>query len=157
MKNSTKILLAIATIWPFIYMIFFFVVIFSSFFFMPRAGSSEGGAFPALFMIIFPLHFLTMLLIMGLTVFYMVNVFRNDRVEKDKKVLWAVVLFMGNMIAMPIYWYLYIWREETEPPVVSTDRKALNDAEASHWVNEATSKERESDYVSPSQPPNWRE
>lgn len=37
-------------------------------------------------------------LIMGLTVFYMVNVFRNDRVEKDKKVLWAVVLFMGNMI-----------------------------------------------------------
>jgi heme/copper-type cytochrome/quinol oxidase subunit 2 len=118
MKKSTKILLAIATIWPFIYMIFFFVVIFFSFFFMPRGGTAEGGAFPALFMIIFPLHFLTMLLIMGLTVFYMVNVFRNDRVEKDKKVLWAVVLFMGNMIAMPIYWYLYIWRDEKEPPVV---------------------------------------
>jgi hypothetical protein len=157
MKKSTKILLAIATIWPFIYMIFFFVVIFSSFFFMPRGGSSEGGAFPALLMIIFPLHFLTMLLIMGLTVFYMVNVFRNDRVEKDKKVLWAVVLFMGNMIAMPIYWYLYIWREEKESPVVSHDRKALNDSKASNWVNEATSKEREIDYVPPSQPPNWRE
>ncbi|HEU0144746.1 MAG TPA: hypothetical protein VFQ47_08155 [Nitrososphaera sp.] len=157
MKKSTKILLAIATIWPFLYMIFFFVVIFSSFFFMPRNGSSEGGAFPALFMIIFPLHFLTMLLIMGLTVFYMVNVFRNDRVEKDKKVLWAVVLFMGNMIAMPIYWYLYIWREEKEMPNISHDRKVLDNAEASSWVNDATSKECEKEYVPPTQPPNWRE
>ena len=43
-----------------------------------------------------------MLWIMALTVFYMVNVFRNDRVDKDKKVLWAVVIFMGSIIAMPI-------------------------------------------------------
>ena len=157
MKKSTKILLAIATIWPFFYMIFFFVVIFSSFFFIPRNGSSDGGAFPALFMIIFPLHFLTMFLIMGLTVFYMVNVFRNDRVEKDKKVLWAVVLFMGNMIAMPIYWYLYIWPEGKEMPNVSHDRKVLNNAEATSWVNDATSKERGKEYIPPTQPPNWRE
>jgi len=157
MKKSTKMLLATATIWPFLYMIFFFVVIFSSFFFIPRDGSTEEGALPTLFMIIFPLHLLTMLLIMGLTVFYMVNVFRNDRVDKDKKVLWAVVLFMGNMIAMPIYWYLYIWREEKGSATVSTERQALNNAEASSWVNDATSKGREKGYIPPVQPPNWRE
>jgi hypothetical protein len=157
MKKTNKILLAIATIWPFIYMIFFFLVIFSSFFFMPRDGSSDGGAFPALFLIIFPLHFLTMLLIMGLTVFYIVNVFRNERVEKDKKVLWAVVLFMGNMIAMPIYWYLYIWQDGKEPSLASNERRVLNNAEGSNWVNDATKKEREKEYVPPTQPPNWRE
>ncbi|NLG84554.1 MAG: hypothetical protein GX493_08130 [Firmicutes bacterium] len=42
---------------------------------------------------------------------YIVNVFNTDLVDKDKKALWAVVLFFGNIIAMPIYWYLYIWRE----------------------------------------------
>jgi cytosine/uracil/thiamine/allantoin permease len=56
-----------------------------------------------------------MLAVIALMVFYIVNVFRNDRVDKDKKALWAVVLFMGNMIAMPIYWYLYIWRETPAP------------------------------------------
>ena len=157
MKTHNKILLAIATIWPLLYMVFFFVVIFSSIFFMPRDGSAEGGALPALFMIIFPLHFLTVLLVLGLTAFYMVNVFRNDRVEKDKKVLWAVVLFMGNMIAMPIYWYLYIWREEKERPGVSKDHQALHNAEASGWMNNATSKGHEKEYVPPTQPPNWRE
>lgn len=157
MKKFTKILLAIATIWPFIYMIFFFLVVFSSLFLMPRSGSPEGGAFPSLFLLIFPLHFLTMLLIMGLTVFYMVNVFRNERVEKDKKVLWAVVLFMGSMIAMPIYWYLYIWREDKEPAIVSNDRQVLNNAESFSRVNDATAKEREKEYAPPPQPPNWRE
>jgi hypothetical protein len=27
-------------------------------------------------------------------------------------VLWAVVLFLGNMIAMPVFFYLYIWPDE---------------------------------------------
>ena len=108
----------------------------------------------ALFMLIIPLHLLTMLLIMALTVFYMVNVFRNDLVDKDKKVLWGVVLFMGNMIAMPIYWYLYIWREE--PPAVLNDRQALNNAEASYKVNNAASNDREREHA-PLEPPNWRD
>ncbi len=138
-------------------MIFFFVVIFSSIFFMPSDGSSEGGALPILFMVIFPLHLLTMLLIMGLTVFYIVNVFRNDRVDKDKKVLWAVVIFMGNMIAMPIYWYLYIWREETELSNTSNERKVLNNADVHSWVNDAAAKEREKEFIPPTEPHNWRE
>ncbi len=63
------------------------------------------------FLIILPLHLLTMLSVLALTVFYIVNVFRNDRVEKDKKALWAVVIFLGHVIAMPVYWYFYIWRK----------------------------------------------
>jgi hypothetical protein len=97
-------------------MILFFVFIFSSILFMPSQGGEESSP-PFFFAIFIALHLFTMLWIMALTVFYMVNVFRNDRVDKDKKVLWAVVIFMGNMIAMPIYWYLYIWRE---PPAADS-------------------------------------
>ena len=42
---------------------------------------------------------------------YIRDVFKNDKVAQDKKALWAVVLFMGGVIAMPIYWYFYIWKE----------------------------------------------
>lgn len=152
MKKSLKILLGLATLWPFLYMILFFVFVFSSILFMPAAGADRSEP-PMFLFVIFPLHILTMLWIMGLTVFYMVNVFRNDRVEKDKKVLWAVVLFMGNMIAMPIYWYLYIWREATPgsfaPP-------ALGSGTGPAWTHDAQASNRQQQYVPPSEPPNWR-
>lgn len=152
MKKSTKILLGLATLWPFAYMILFFLFIFSSILFMPTAGGEQSEA-PLFFVVLIPLHLLTMLWIMGLTVFYMVNVFRNDRVDKDKKVLWAVVIFMGSMFALPIYWYLYIWKE---PAGSLPPHAALGSADTSYWTNEARSSNREQ-YVPPTQPPNWRE
>lgn len=151
MKKPAKILLAAATVWPFLYMILFMLFIFS-FIFMARGGRPGGGASPDLFLLIFPLHFLTMLVIMGLMVFYIVDVFRNERVEKDKKALWAVVLFMGSMFAMPVYWYLYIWREEKGPHAPGS----LNQAGAFDRGNSAAPSGREEDYVRPPQPPDWR-
>src|SRR6185369_4576249 len=107
MEKPGKVALGAATLWPFLYMVIFFGFIFSSILFSP----GTGPGFSAMFAVIFALHIFTMLLIMGLSIFYIVDVFRNNRVDKDKKALWAVVIFLGNMIAMPIYWYLYIWKE----------------------------------------------
>ena len=152
MKKSTKILLALATLWPFLYMILFFVFIFSSIVFMPSHAGEESGP-PFFFAAFIALHLLTMLWIMALTVFYMVNVFRNDRVDKDKKVLWAVVIFMGNMIAMPIYWYLYIWKEA--PSSTPPSHSSLKSADTSDATINARMSNREQ-YVPPTQPPNWR-
>ena len=53
----------------------------------------------------------------GLIAIYIYDHFHNDKVDKDKKALWAVVLFFGNIIVMPVYWYLYVWREEGRPPL----------------------------------------
>src|SRR5689334_17536124 len=108
MSKTLKLLLGLVTLWPFAYLILFFITIFS--FFLFTVGSGPGSGPPPVIAFIFPLHLLTMLIVMALMVFYIVDVFRNNQVEKDKKTLWAVVLFMGNMIAMPIYWYIYIWK-----------------------------------------------
>lgn len=152
MKKSTKILLGLATLWPFLYLILFFIFFISLFLFMPGSEGEESGP-PFAFVVFIALHLFTMLWIMGLTVFYIVNIFRNDRVDKDKKVLWAVVIFMGNVIAMPIYWYLYIWKEVPagSPPAQSS----LAGAETSDWANEPRASSREP-YAPPTQPPNWR-
>src|SRR4030095_6010561 len=152
MNKLLKILLGLATIWPFAYIVLFFFFVFSSFFFVPGPGDPESGP-PLFFLVLFPLHILTMFWIMALTVFYMVNVFRNERVDKDKKVLWAVVLFMGNMIAMPIYWYLYIWKE----PERASTPFPLSSADTSAWVNTASRSKGQQEYVPPPEAPNWRE
>ena len=147
MKKSTNLLLGAATVWPFIYMFLFFGAAFFSVFF----GRAEP---PGLWAVIIPLHLLTMLGIFALLAIYMVNVFRNDRVTKDMKVLWAVVIFMGGMIAMPVYWYLYIWRDTPDPISWPSKRQALGPA-AQQCTSETTAG-REAEYVPPTQPPDWR-
>lgn len=113
MKKPAKVALAIATIWPFLWMMLFFAFIFGTMFWCsshPKSGSEERGM-PLAVMLFFAGHFLTMLLIFGLTAFYIVYLFRTDRVAQDKKALWAIVLFMGSALAFPVFWYLYIWKE----------------------------------------------
>jgi hypothetical protein len=153
MKKSNKILLGLATLWPFLYLILFFVFIFASFIFMPAQQGEQSGL-PVAFGVLFAIHFLTMFWIIGLTIFYMVNVFRNDQVDKDKKVLWAVVIFLGNMIAMPVYWYLYIWKEPSIGNLSAP--RAVGSANVTSWTQETGPSNRD-EYVPPPQPPNWRE
>jgi hypothetical protein len=95
-----------------------------------------------------------MLWVVVLMVIYIVNVFKNDRVDKDKKVLWAIVLFMGSMIAMPIYWYLYIWK--SEPVSTVSAREQLNSSDSSVWCDDVKGKQAEEAYLPPQEPPDWR-
>jgi len=116
MKRSTKIFLGVLSFWPFAY----FVLLF--FFMFAMVGTAEPGEPPEFVFVIIPLHFLTFLSIFGLMVYYIVNVFLNEKLPQSKKALWAAVLFLGNMMAAPFYWYFYIWCEPKpvgEGPVVT--------------------------------------
>ena len=105
------LILAVFTAWPFLYMVLFMGFMFSSFLWMgagPGAGGRGGP--PNFFFLIFALHFDTILEVFALLVVYIIHLFKSPSVAADKKALWAVVLFLGNMLAMPVYWYLYIWK-----------------------------------------------
>ena len=70
MTKSAKVLLGIATIFPFLYMIFFFVFVFSLAFSPRRFDNFDRVTLESQFSIIFLLHILTILLVTGLTIFY---------------------------------------------------------------------------------------
>jgi len=101
MKKRNKILLGAATITPMLYMIFFLLYI--SFVFLSPNNEQYFMTF------ILPMHISTMLLIFALLLIYMIDIFKNNRVQK--KELWAILIFIGSVIAMIAYWYLYIWQE----------------------------------------------
>src|SRR3989338_7739241 len=109
MSKNKKIILGIATLWPIVYIFLFIIATFGMIFIPTVNGESEN--FAIAFSIIFALHLLTMFLIFAFLIVYIRNVFKNNSVPSEKKALWAVVLFLGNMIAMPIYFYLYIWKD----------------------------------------------
>jgi len=98
-------LLAVLTVWPVIYIGLFMSVFMFTF---VSIGHKASGPPIDVFKYVFPLHCLTMLIIFGLTGAYVVHAFRNDELSSDKRTLWVVVLFMGNMLAFPVYWWFYI-------------------------------------------------
>ena len=99
MGKGIKLLIGLLTLVPLGYLVFFFMN-FASF-------PDEMIDFDSLF----KLHLGVMLFVMGLLIFYIVNIFKNDKVRQDQKALWVIVLFFGAIIAMPVYWYLFIWKD----------------------------------------------
>jgi uncharacterized membrane protein len=61
---------------------------------------------------LFSLHLATMGLTVVLMAIYLVIAYRSPRVPNDKRTFWAVVLFMGNMFAFPVFWYLFVWPQK---------------------------------------------
>ncbi len=157
MKKSTKVLLGIATVWPILWIPIFIAAMFSTILLNGPGRPPDPDVFPLAMLIILPIHMLTVFGSIALSIFYIVNVFRNNRVKKDQQVLWVVMLIMFGMIAEPIYWYMYIWKDEA--PAMGAEPKALNNAESANWADYASQSRREQEYAPPPQPPThgWRD
>jgi hypothetical protein len=120
LSKPVKILIGIATIWPPIFMFLFMFGFFLMRFVMPmiigdlsHMGGPHDTDFIALaaFIVLMALYLFTILLWNGLMVFYIVHLFMTKRItEGGTKALWAVLIFLANILVMPVYWYLYIWQ-----------------------------------------------
>jgi hypothetical protein len=154
MKKSNKVLLGIASIWPFIYLPLFLLAVFSMVIFN-GPGKQPPDAFPLIFLIILPIHLLTVFGALALKIFYIVNVFRNPKVEKDKQLMWVLLLMLAGLVAEPVYWYLYIWSDK--PQASDYTPRALNNAEAASWSDPAAANQREKDFSTPPPPHSWRD
>jgi hypothetical protein len=52
-----------------------------------------------------------------------IHIYKSKRVSKEQKNLWAALIFFGNILVFPVYWYLYVWRE---PKQSSAIKESLN-------------------------------
>ena len=66
--------------------------------------------FPIGIIILFSAHIVTMFLIMGLMPGYIILAVKSDLLDQTTRIIWVVLICMLGMFAMPVYWYLYIWR-----------------------------------------------
>ncbi len=117
MNLSKKAALAAGflTVIPPLYFILFMLSMFAFVFESTRHEEMSSGGMPFGFELFMLIHFSVMVLVFALLAFYVVHLFKTTAVPADKKALWAVVLFLGNLFAMPVYWHLYLWRPLTHP------------------------------------------
>jgi hypothetical protein len=117
-------LLEAATWWMPAYMVLFFVVWLLSFVGMAGGGvlgaAFEGMAVPDVlvgvygvvmavimgsWVVIVPLHLLTMVLGIAVAVVYMAHALGNERLDQTQRLLWALLCFMGGFVGQLFYLY----------------------------------------------------
>ena len=116
LHKPVKILIGLATLWFAIYPFLFIGVMMVGMGIFPifAQSSNSPDAIFSLFGLIFPLHFCTIFIAMGLMVFYLVHVIKNTQADETIRIVLGVGNYFLPFIAMPIYFYLYIWLDS--PP-----------------------------------------
>lgn len=119
LSRRTKIWLGIASIWPIVYFALFIAGFVCIGMFAPMtvpAGHTGHPSAPIaiiamvlVFFVILPV--LTSVLAMRLIAFYRKHIVNTERLTQDQKMLWGILIRLGGVVALPIYWYRYIWRE----------------------------------------------
>jgi hypothetical protein len=111
LSKPAKLVLGVLSVIPLVYIVFFIGVVGMS------AGNPGGGILggPGGFALLFMAHAGVMLLIMGQMLLYVVDALTRNPSFTDgtQRAIWALILFMGNMLAVPVYFGLHVW---PDPP-----------------------------------------
>jgi len=115
-SKPIKVLIGIATLWFAVYPVIFVGVIMISMGVLPLLANKGGSPDPffPIFGLIFPVHFCTIFIGFGLMVFYLIHVIKNTKADETIRIILGVGCFFLSFVAMPIYYYLFIWLEN--PP-----------------------------------------
>ncbi|HDS08669.1 MAG TPA: hypothetical protein ENN73_00450, partial [Firmicutes bacterium] len=114
MDKRNKVILGFFTIWPVIYIFVFILVAMIIVLIGIFTGGDEERFMPFLVggsIILMMFHFATIIVIWVMIIIYIIKVINNPDFEQANKVIWCLLIFFASIIAMPIYWYLYIWKE----------------------------------------------
>ena len=79
-----------------------------------RAGpaiwaSPVSPIFPIGIGLFFLCHMLTILLMFVLMPLYIILAVRDERHDQTTRIVWIILICMMGNLAMPVYWYLYVW------------------------------------------------
>lgn len=115
MSTKTRIALGVASILPLIY-----VAVMGGFSLSVVAHEGrealeywmyeQGGLW------VFVIGTVTMLLvILSVIGHYAYGAVRNREFDDEQKAFWLISLFLFQIVAAPVFWYRYIWKNRPEP------------------------------------------
>ncbi|MDP9374232.1 MAG: hypothetical protein M3Q65_17610 [Chloroflexota bacterium] len=61
-------------------------------------------------------HLGTAVLLLALQAWYIYAIVKNPTFDQSGKIIWVMIIFQFNLLAMPVYWYRYVWHEAPARP-----------------------------------------
>ena len=109
MSRSSKIILGVVTLLPFVFFAMYISVFFGFLREMMYHRSSPEDVFfhfaPALVYI-----GLVVVSKIGLLIYYLIHAVNNKKVDSTERIAWVLIFIFVGLVGFPIYWYLRIWR-----------------------------------------------
>ena len=125
-SKSAKILIgfltAFAVLFPFVIMpiVMMFFVFSSGFpFFDPQSVPNSDDIQKTMlpFMLVFyPLMMCFSFVQLGLQIFYIIHEIKNKALTDTFRILFAIGTFLLPFVAMPIYFFAYLWKDSPQEP-----------------------------------------
>ena len=123
LSKPLRIVIGIATFWYALYLlltiagiVFFFGYVFLALFAGGESISNLRTLFAQILSLEFllPIHVCSLSLEVGLLIFYLVHTIKNTKASDSMRIVLGLGHLFLPFVAMPIYYYLYIWKEN--PP-----------------------------------------
>jgi hypothetical protein len=113
-STQKKVWLGIASVAPLVLQAAYSVVLF-----VTLAATDFNEDEPTwLWIAMFVVIALSVLGAWAMLAYYIVLLFRVEPADDSKRTLWIVLLLMLQGLALPVFWFLFIWREESLAPKV---------------------------------------
>lgn len=132
--KPVRILVGIATFWYTLYLLLTIlgIVLFFGYVLLSlMAGGESVANLPRLFREILslefmlPVHLCSLLLEVGLLIFYLIHTIKNTKASDAMRIALGLGHLFLPFVAMPIYYYLYIWRQ-TPPEWATAKARKVN-------------------------------
>ena len=114
MSRRKKVLLGIASVMPLVLMLVYFGAFGALWL---TNGLDEGSdVSPVLVALLAVSIVISVFGGWAMVLYYVVWLFRQPYADDSKRTLWTVLLLVVNAMALPVFWFLFIWREESLAP-----------------------------------------
>lgn len=122
-NKPVKILIGFLTVFAVIFPFFIIPIFMMSFmfssgfpFFDPQSvpNPNEIQFMLPVMMVSFPLMMCYSFVQLGLQIFYVIHVIKNTAINDAYRILFAIGTFMLPYVAMPVYFFLYVWKDRTQ-------------------------------------------
>ncbi len=130
MSKSTKIWLGIFTFSPLLVSILAIIAFIGTFMAVAStAGAGHQnppdeflGLFFGGFFTFFILILLASLADLGVTIYYIIDIIRDESVDETEKIVWALALFFGSFISTVVYYFVRILNKK-EGNILKNNKK----------------------------------
>ncbi len=116
LSRNQKLVIGAATLWttcyPFIFLLVW-LAMFATIFFTAAARRESPLALWSVLVCFMPFHLMTLALAMALTLFYWAHIIKNNAMSDALRIIFGVAIFWFGYLAMPIYFPVAVWRDET--------------------------------------------
>lgn len=138
LSKPVKYLVGIATFWYALYLLLTLlgIILFFGYVFVSlMAGGEAIISLRPLFRqilsleILLPIHFCSLFLEIGLLIFYLVHTIKNTKASDSMRIVLGLGHLFLPFVAMPVYYYLYIWRENPPEWAAVKERKIVEHVE----------------------------